>query len=85
MNINISSTLAHLIIGLATIGSLSALAATHVVNGSEALTMITGIAGVLLGTSATTMGASSANKTSAAAIADTSNMIVPPSYNPPIV
>ena len=57
---NLSASWAHLIIGLATIGAVAGLSASGTVPGSEAITVITGIAGVLLGTSATTVGASTA-------------------------
>jgi len=52
----LSATWVHLIIGLATIGSVAGLAAGHVVNGTDALTIITGLSGVLLGTSSVSMG-----------------------------
>ena len=55
----ISDSLSHLLVGLATIGALSALAANGTIPGSEALASITGIAGVLLGTGASAMGSSS--------------------------
>jgi len=61
MNVNISPTLTHIIIGLATIGSIVGLAANGTVTGSEAVAVITGVSGVLLGTSATAVGAATSS------------------------
>ena len=53
---NLSPSAAHVIIGLATIGSMTGLAAAGSVNSTECITVITGIAGMLLGTSSSAMG-----------------------------
>ena len=51
----LSANVVHLVIGLATIAAIVVLAVTKTVNASEALTIITGISGVLLGTSSMAM------------------------------
>ena len=71
---NLSASWVHLIIGLATIAAVSILASTHVVNGTDALTIITGLSGVLLGTSSVSMG-------SAAGVA--AAMTMPPQLTQP--
>ena len=75
---NISPTIAHVIVGVATIGAVTGLALKGDVSGNEAITVITGICGVLLGTSSVTMGAHSATTTTSAAISETANMVIPP-------
>ena len=73
---NISPTIAHVIVGVATIGAVTG-ALKGDVSGNEAITVITGICGVLLGTSSVTMGAHSATTTTSAAISETANMVIP--------
>ena len=55
-----SPAVQHLVVGLAIIGSASALAASGTITGDAALGVITGVGGVLLGTTATTVGNSNA-------------------------
>ena len=54
---NVTPTAAHLVIGLAAIAAATGMAIAHVVTGTDASTMIVGVAGVLLGTSSVSMGA----------------------------
>lgn len=52
--------LAHLIGGLAVIGALAGLAAAGTITGAEALAPILAIGGILVGTTATTVGSTPA-------------------------
>ena len=74
---NMSPTFAHVVVGVATSGAVTGLALQGSVSGNEAVTVITGICGVLLGTSSVTMGAHSATTTTSAAINETANMVIP--------
>jgi hypothetical protein len=58
-----SPSLYHLVGGAMGIGALAALGATGTITGTEALSGILPIVGVLLGTSATAVGAASATPT----------------------
>jgi hypothetical protein len=58
-----SAGIQHLIAGLAIIGALAALAATGTITGSDAVGGILGVGGVLLGSSAVNLGASSVTTT----------------------
>lgn len=55
----LSPSIVHLLGGLAGIGTLAALAATGTITGADALYPITGIIGVLIGTSSSSVGAAS--------------------------
>ena len=55
----LSPSLVHLVGGLAGIGAVAGLAATGTISGADALPIIGGIVGVLLGTSATAIGVAS--------------------------
>ena len=65
----VTPTIAHLVIGLATIASATGMAVAHVVSGTEASTMIVGVAGILLGTSSVSMGAAYSPNADTAAVA----------------
>jgi hypothetical protein len=59
----LSPSLVHLVGGLAGIGALAGLAATGTISGTDALPVIGGIVGVLLGTSAAAIGVASVTPT----------------------
>lgn len=54
---NLSLNLVHIIVGIVTIAAVVILATSNKVSGNEALTVITGLAGVLLGGSTASMAA----------------------------
>jgi len=54
---NLSLNLVHVIVGIITIAAVVILATSNKVSGNEALTVITGLAGVLLGGSTASMAA----------------------------
>ena len=51
-----SASLVHLVIGIVVIAANVILAVTHVIDGQAAITLLTGVAGILLGTTAASVG-----------------------------